>query len=372
MRSIVMKKVDRMLELLWFVMYSGEFPRELAYRLPGNAGWNRHTMALAIEEGYVEMTRANTRRYRVRSVHITDAGIAYIAERAPERMPLLLSRQSEVELYHISTEKILRANAIAIGLVMAANAGAIILPKEKPSLLNRPLGTTKPISSDEAYYYSVRELRNAIEDYDSEIASKTSRMLGVIVRGRDCFFLYYTGSSRIYWRRNEEENSVAMVEALLMARGFPCDNKRQVIIGNNMHVAQKIFKQGLNSQSRYLSVSDYFSHCHYLTNDKDGDELLRVMINEKLADEFESRVMIPAYREPDHQTRAYDAVTLDGRQAVILNYQFDLLALLRFNSVPEGFKENPIILCLDYQADTIQGMASVQVEVRAIPERLFQ
>ena len=45
---ITCKKNDRLLELLWFVGYSIEFPTQLAVRIGGGAEWNRRVMYPAI------------------------------------------------------------------------------------------------------------------------------------------------------------------------------------------------------------------------------------------------------------------------------------------------------------------------------------
>lgn len=131
-----------------------------------------------------------------------------------------------------------------------------------------------------------------------------------------------------------------------------------------------IVRQGLNASSRYLTVQDSFSSCHFITNDSRGDALLRILADEDLAGTFERRVMMDAYLPPPVKTRSYDAVTLDGTRPVSLNYQFDLMALLRFDIAPEGFSQSPIILCLDYQVGAVQRIMGAQVEVRAISERL--
>ena len=41
---ITCKKNDRLLELLWFIGYSIEFPTQLAVRIGGGAEWNRRVM----------------------------------------------------------------------------------------------------------------------------------------------------------------------------------------------------------------------------------------------------------------------------------------------------------------------------------------
>ena len=137
-----------------------------------------------------------------------------------------------------------------------------------------------------------------------------------------------------------------------------------------MHIPERIAKYGIDSRRRFMTVSSFFESCHYVSNDSAGDDLLRVMMDDELARDFEKRVMLPSFRPPQVPTRSYDAVTQDGRRPVTLNYRFDLSALLRMDRAPEGFRESPILLCMDYQVDAVQKILGGAVEVRAITERI--
>ena len=360
-----------MLELLWLVTYCGEVPVQVAGRIPGHLEWNRHVMYEAREKGYLDVYRAKYRQRVIRSLRITRKGIEFVAKQVPDQMALLLARQAETETVHGNLEKTMRANAVATGIVMALNAGAELRPGAKPSLLEHALGSGHTISPTEAYYYTSQELRDAMVELDPKSVAKTSRILGVLICGRQCLCLYYTGFSRMYWRAGEEMNIIAAIDMILMARGFRCDAYRQVVIGNNMSIPEKITKLGLNAKSKYLTVNDHFASCHFLTNDRAGDSLLRVIADEQLAGDFERRVMIPSFRPPAMPTRSYDAVTLDGSRPVSLNYQFDLKRLIQFDHAPEGFRQSPVILCLDYQTDAIQRIVGSTVEVRAIQKKLL-
>ena len=85
-------KNDRMLELLWFVGYCGEFPSQLAIRVGGHPEWNRHVKYRAIEEGYVTVFRGKNRQRVIRSLRLTDKGIDYISERDPEALAYILAK----------------------------------------------------------------------------------------------------------------------------------------------------------------------------------------------------------------------------------------------------------------------------------------
>ena len=253
--------------------------------------------------------------------------------------------------------------------MMSYNAGAEFLPDRKPSLMSptSPLRNNVPYNPDRTYFYSTSEIRRSIQEYDPESVVKGSRIAGIIVRGRNCYCLYHTGYSRMYWMRSTEENTIASIETMLNARGFHCESFSQVVIGSRMKVAEKIAHHRVNTQSRYFTVSDAYQNCFFIVNSVQGDELLATIVNPERRHEA-NRNALAGYKPPSVLTRDYDAVTQDGQRPVILNYQCDLLALLNINQAPYGFTQSPILLCYDYQVDSVQTIVGPLIEVRAINE----
>lgn len=355
-------KNDRMLELLWFIGYCGELPSQLALRVGGHPEWNRHVKYRAIQEGYVTVFRGKNRQRVIRSLRLTEKGIDYISERDPEALAYILSKNHGGIITRNNMEKTMRRHSLAIGLLMSANAEAEILPGKKPSLMpDAPKVTPRdwgPI------YYSTEEIRAGIQAYEPDTVAKTSRIIGIIVSGNQCFCLYHTGHSRMYWMRTQEENTVAAIDALLITRGFSCTVFNQVLIGSNLNLAVKISRYKLNSRSRYFTLSEEYNHCYYLENSFYGDELLRILIHPELSWKTD-RAALKGYEPPPAWARTCDATENSGRRPVILGYQFDLLKLHELDGVHLGFPQSPILLCFDYQRDALQAIAGPLIEVRS-------
>lgn len=364
---MITSKNDRMLELLWFVGYCGEFPSPLASRVGGHPEWNRHVKYRAIKDGLVTVSRDKDRQRIIRSLHLTQEGLDYIGERDPVALSYVLALQGSETTGRPSTEKILRSHSVAISIVMAHNAGAAILPQDKPSLMSPQYHSSSRVigNPETAYYFSPREIRAAIQEYEPNSVAKTSRITGIIVKGHRCYCLYHTGFTRMFWLRNNEENTVASIDTLLNARGLHCTVFAQVIIGTKMETAKKIGKHPVNSRSRYFTVSDAYNNCFYLENSARGDELLSIILDEEKQIQ-ENRLALMGFNPPTAATRAYDALSPDRQRPVILGYQCDLLALLNVDPAIPGFRQSPIILCYDYQVDAIQTIVGPLIEVRSI------
>ena len=254
---------------------------------------------------------------------------------------------------------------------MSNAAGAMLLISQKPSLMSPAKRATNAVVPDpnKIYYYAAHELRVAIEEYSPESVSKSSRTIGIIVKGRCCFFLYFTGSTRMYWMKNSEENYAAAVKSLLLARGFGITSIHQIVIGSTMSVAQRLCHGAKPFGNKYFVVSTFFAQCLFLTNNKEGDTLLELILHDELAMEINHAALSP-FHPPRIPTREYDAIETSLDRPVLLNYQCDLLMLSDIHPMPEGFRGSPIMLCFDYQTQVIQRIVGPAIEVRPLESRL--
>ena len=360
-------KNDRLLELLWFVGYCIEFPTQLAVRIGGGAEWNRRVMYRAIREGYVRLYRKKHKRHVIRSMSLTQKGFEYVAQRDPEALSMIYSRVNSSErVYPGWIDKILRLHAIAIGTVMSNAAGATLLISQKPSLMSPAKRATNAVvpDSNKIYYYAAHELRVAIEEYSPESVSKSSRTIGIIVKGRCCFFLYFTGSTRMYWMKNSEENYAAAVKSLLLARGFGITSIHQIVIGSTMSVAQRLCHGAKPFGNKYFVVSTFFAQCLFLTNNKEGDTLLKLILHDELAMEINHAALSPFYNlDASHGYQLYKLLH-DAR--VRRRKCKNAIAWIDFilEQRPERFVEND-------PSARIVGTRSRDYAPRALPE-LFE
>ncbi len=121
--------------------------------------------------------------------------------------------------------------------------------------------------------------KRRIRDYDN---IETKRYLDVI-----------ESSTRMYWMKNSEENYAAAVKSLLLARGFGVTTIHQVVIGSTMSVAQRLCHSAKPFGNKYFVVSTFFAQCLFLTNNPDGDSLLKIILNPDMALELNQAILAP-------------------------------------------------------------------------------
>ena len=173
----------------------------------------------------------------------------------------------------------------------------------------------------------------------------------------------------MYWMKNSEENYAAAVKSLLLARGFGITSIHQIVIGSTMSVAQRLCHGAKPFGNKFFVVSTFFAQCLFLTNNKEGDALLKLILHDELAMEI-NRAALSPFRPPQIPTREYDAIETSLDRPVLLNYQCDLLMLSDIHPMPEGFRGSPIMLCFDYQTQVIQRIVGPAIEVRPLESRL--
>ncbi len=343
------QKVDRLLDLLILVGYSVAFPVNLAKRLSGHEQYDRCVMYRAIREGYVRLMRKEGKRQVIRSLLLTEKGEEYIAARNTDALAMIWGRMGMAPQVFPSREaKVLRLHAIATGLVMARAAGAVISSLEKPSLLLISRGLMNPpVDEEKAYYYAPFELQAAFEELDDRVESKTSRLIGIIVRKRRCFCMYFAGNKRIFWQRLSEENHAVGIRGLLQARGFRIDTIAQIVIGNRMSVAEKLCRSPRVKGDKYFVVSDFFENCFFVTNDAAGDRLLPRIIRPLSFLDYD-RQALASYLPPRTVERISDAEEAHTGRPVIVNHCCVLLLLVQIWQQCYGFQAKPIVFCYDY------------------------
>ena len=309
------------------------------------------------------MVHRDVYRQRViRSLRLLPKGLEYIGKRDPRAMSFVMASQDTEMRLRNEVDRIVRRHAEATALIMAYHAGAKFLPGEKPSLLSKPKAATVQYDPEDIYYYSSHDLREAITEQSELVEAKASRLLGVIVHKHYCYCLYYTGHGRMYWLAGTEENMSAMAQQILNLRGIRVNVFNEVVIGSRMSVAKKLMRRQEKTRSCYFSLSPRYNSIFYITNDRRGDALLPIIVDPKK----QAPVNKLALEEfiPPRENRFYDAITPDGLRPVVLGYTCDLITFSNLSAFLPGFSDPAIVLCYDYQLDTIQSIVETPTEVR--------
>ena len=77
----------------------------------------------------------------------------------------------------------------------------------------------------------------------------------------------------------------------------------------------------------------FFAQCVFLTNNADGDNLLKIILHPDMALKINQAMPAP-YHPPRTPNREYDAIDVLLDRPVILNYQCDLLKLSDITPMP--------------------------------------
>ena len=363
------KKPDRLFDLLSYVGFCVDFPQRLVSRTGGHPDWMRTVMHRALEGGYLTLWQNRTARRVVTSLRLTDKGMDYIACQDIRVFEMIAAQRDSMNRgTHNNTDKVLRRHSCAAALVMARNAGVRDLPQEKPPLTMRDQRWDRCTADPEVcYFYTIQEVRRALAEHAPNLQLKGSSLTGIIVRGEACYYLYDTRGRRMFWMRATEENFAGAVEALLNLRGFQVCTMKQVILGDRMMVAKKLYRRSSKYSRSYFALSLFYKNCYFLPNSRLGDWQLRAMLDRDRTAEIR-RQALASYAPAREGGGFWDATDPEEGRPALLNWSFDLLALQKAGMAVEEQGKTGIVLCFDHQVSVMQSLVGPQVEVRGIGE----
>ena len=74
---------------------------------------------------------------------------------------------------------------------------------------------------------------------------------------------------------------------------FGITSIHQIVIGSTMSVAQRLCHGAKPFGNKYFVVSTFFAQCLFLTNNKEGDTLLKLILHDELAMEINHAALSP-------------------------------------------------------------------------------
>lgn len=163
-----------------------------------------------LEEEYVELFRKDELNY----IRLTVKGKKAIEEKDKEKAKALKSEKPNTS----TRQRANRARQVANVIALCTANGIALNGAEKPKLgqLLKPpdtMGTqTLQELAAKGIFYSVSEIRAAIQEvYGKNDALKLSRLVGIILYGKNLTFVYSIGQSVIKWNATNEMKMVELI-----------------------------------------------------------------------------------------------------------------------------------------------------------------
>ena len=346
--------------ILEFVALSGEFPTDRLSRLPGGEAYKAHVIQ-SLKQKHLLRTfyKDGLRGYR-----LTAKAKELLTAGRPERFFPFLTGAAETN--HIKSEpaRRQRLHRIAETAATMQNAGAAIFPDEKPEVFSPAWDGRPQIFITAPAFYNSREIKElGIE----AVKIKGARSAGVLLTESAVFVIYNLGGSLMKWQYRAEMRTKALMQTILCRERLPeqyaPEDVKGLLLGDNMELAATILSGEGGRQ--YLLLDGSYEHFYYLTNDRRGEKLLRMMCNAELSEELEALLLTDLWEKDEGLPIENDAIDGSG-SPVLFAYTCDLPRIRRFDTALRLQNKAGTLICFDFQAEALRRCCGEQVRFQTI------
>lgn len=344
-------------ELLELTAISGELPVRQLSRLSGGESYKAAVVTVLKQQKLLKTYyRDGLRGYR-----LTAQAKGLLCEENPERFLFYLT--GAVDTNHVKSEitRRLRLHRIAETTVTMKNAGVTVFRDERPAVFAPFWSGDIHIRSPS--FFNSREIKEL-----GTIFAKIrgARSVGVLLTEREIFVVYNLGNALMKWEYKSEMRTKALLKTVLCRERLPeqysPDSVRGLIFGDTMELAYELLTNGGGKQYFVLD-GNYESFC-FLTNDRKGEAVLRLLCNPELAEGLNE--ILTGDLEPARPGFTVENDAMEGGNPVLLCYTCDLPRIRRFQSALQLQNRRGTIICFDYQAETLRRYCGDTVRFQTI------
>ena len=286
-----------------------------------------------------------------------------IADR-PERFFPFLTGAAETN--HIKSEaaRRLRLHRIAESTVTMQNAGAAVYRDEKPEIFSPVWAESAGLSITAPAFYNSREIKELGTVF---VKIKGARSVGVLLTENAVFVVYNLGGSLMKWQYRAEMRTKALMQTILCRERLPeqyePESVKGLLLGDGMELAAAILTGDGGKQ--YFLLDGSYEHFHYLTNDRRGEKLLRMLCSAELSERLEALLLTDLWEKDEGLPVENDAIDGSGRP-VLFAYTCDLPRIKRFDTALRLQNNAGTLICFDFQAEALCRCCGEQVRFQTI------
>ena len=244
--------------LLTLTALCGEYPIRQISHLPGGSAYLESVVTALRRDGLLRTFSKDG----LRGLRLTSSAKRLLLADAPEWFSAYLTGSSEPNKLKSEIPRRLRLHRMAEILTIMHNADIPAFPWEKA-----PFSAVGQSSAIPAYYTS-REVKE-IGPQGAKI--KSSRATGILLTDGGIFLTYNTAKAQMKWEYKAE----LRFKALLQTEGVMPDAEISgIVFGSTMEQLPVLMQPDARS---YFLLDGSFPHFYYLTNDRYGEAILRLL-----------------------------------------------------------------------------------------------
>jgi len=352
-------------ELAELIAISGELPANAIYRLGGG-------------ESYKEKLVTNLKKSDVIKTYYKDGlrGYRLTAKTKkellfgnPDRFKFYLTGMVETNRIQSDIKRRLRLHRVASVNVIMYQAGVKIFRDDKPDVFNN---NNEPVAVTYPAFYGSREYKELDSDM---IKVKNARAVGILLTNKEIHIVYNTENYDMKWDYKSEISMKAIVRHYLclsrMKNQYSSLKITGLLFGNNMEMLYRILSGGKKKKRSYFFLDGTFDEFIYLTNDRYGEVMLKLLCDIDKRKELNSILRENLY-PPDRNTGIENDAVDENGDPVLYAYLIDMPRLARFVSMLELQDRTGTVICFDFQKEILSKFCGGRVEFETIDFKKFE
>lgn len=352
--------------LLEMTALTGEFPASSLGRLVGEGRYKEKIITqLKTQKLLKTYYRDGLRAYRLMA-----GGRSLLLQMDPQRFEAIF--ENPVQLRSDPARR-LRLHQMSEVFLSMRMAGIAVFPDEKAPLFTQgPLLAGNQTLLPLPAYYSSREVKE-IGIESTKI--KNARFCGVLLTEGCIYLCYNAGDSAMRWEQKSEIKTRALISYLIcrerLPGRYPSDAVRGIILGKTQETALRLLHPKTAKAERTFRLDQTFEHFHFITQDSNGDLVLRLLYEESLAAKLRATLasgLLPADPGAPIENDGFEE---DGTP-VLFAFDGDLQRLSNFVQMLRLRESTGLAFCFDFQADYLRGYGGVWLAVRTIDTMKFR
>ena len=347
--------------ILSLVAMSGELPSNQILRLPGGGRYKEERVKTLKSRGLIQTYYKD----KLLGYRLTAESKKALAQENPERFEALFTGDSETNKPKYEITRRLRLHTIAETIVTMLNAGVSVYRDEKPGVFY-PDFNSEPQPVTSPAFYNSREIKELGSEF---VKIKNARSVGVFLTERKAFIVYNSGASLLKWDYKSEMRTKALMKTILCRERLPHQYKPEdvqaLMLGDSMERMYQILTSTGGPKRNYFILDGNYERFLFLTNDHNGEFLLKLLCDKEKTDELNSLLSVNLHSQDPSLLVENDAVDENGGP-VLFAYDCDMPRITRFNAMLRLHGKDGTIICFDFQTDALRRYCGANVRIQAI------
>lgn len=143
------------------------------------------------------------------------------------------------------------------------------------------------------------------------------------------------------------------------------------MLGNGMDTVYRLLTSTSGYRRSQFMLDTSFEHFHFIPNDMQGEVLLKLLVNPKMAAKLNQLLLSDQNRHGRDLPMEYDAVDQDDTPT-ILAYNFVMHRINRFNTGLNVYGKSGNPICFDFQIPVLEQYLTANIRFSSIDLSKFR